>query len=179
MMVAEPSVIKTKKSVSQTLADLRQLFSRYDIEDWEPVPAEQGPGYLVRYFRNRVWTEIGSFYQPNKALNLRVCHQVIDNLMRWEQRGVTGLVKVRGQGQSFMGGDLVATGDTVKNESFDEACAILGIDPQATTEEIKRIYQVKVQYAHPDKGGDADRFKRLQKAYETVMRVKQPKEKGE
>ncbi len=78
----EPSFIKTSKMVSETLADLRQLFAKWAIEDWEPMPEEAGPGYNVRYFRNRSWTEVGSHYQPTKAMNLRVCYQVIDNMFR-------------------------------------------------------------------------------------------------
>ncbi|GAJ19320.1 unnamed protein product, partial [marine sediment metagenome] len=41
----EPSFIKTHKTVSQTLADLRRLFRKWEIADWEPIPVEKGPGY--------------------------------------------------------------------------------------------------------------------------------------
>jgi len=174
----EPSLIKTRKTVSQTLADLRGLFSKWEIEDWEPIPVEKGPGYTVRYFRNRVWTEIGSHYQPTKAMNLRVCFQVIDNMFRWEARGVSGLVK----GTAFMGGELIATTGRERLESFDEACAILGIEPEASWEEIDRVYKIKVQYAHPDrfqkpeeKRAAEARFKRIQKAYDLVKKVKESK----
>jgi len=177
--MVEPSFIKTSKTVSQTLADLRQRFSKWGIEDWEPIPVEKGPGYTVRYFRNKNWTEIGSYYQPTKAMNLRVCYQVIDNMFRWEARGVSGLVK----GTAFMGGELVTT-ERGGRESFDEACAILGVEPEATWEEIERVYRVKVMYAHPDKLVDASpeqrktgeaRFKRLTKAYDLIKKVKEPK----
>jgi len=174
----ELSIIKTSKTVSQTLADLRRLFLKWAIEDWEPIPVEKGPGYTVRYFRNRSWTEIGSYYQPTKAMNLRVCYQVIDNMFRWEARGVTGLVK----GTAFMGGELVATGTgRGERESVDEACAILGVAPEASWEEIDRVYSLKVLFCHPDKlvnaspeqkrAGEA-RFKRLTKAYDLVKKVK-------
>lgn len=165
--MSKPSLIQTEKTVTQTLADLRRLFAKSEIEDWESIPAEKGPGYTVRYFRNRSWTEVGSYYQPTKAMNLRVCFQVIDNMFRWEARGVTGLVK----GTAFMGGELVATARP-ERESFDEACATLGVDPEASWEEIKRVYQIKVQYVHPDHGGDPERFKRLKKAYEYIEKVK-------
>ncbi|MBA7661243.1 hypothetical protein ES703_69258 [subsurface metagenome] len=168
--MVEPSFIKTNKTVSQTLADLRRLFARWGMEDWEPLPDEKGAGYRVRYYRNRAWTEIGSFYQPNKAMNLRVCYQVIDNMLRWEARGVTGLIK----GTAFMGGELVTTTRT-KTESFDEACATLGVDTEASFEEVKRVYQVKVQFTHPDRGGDPERFKRIQRAFELIEKVKKPK----
>lgn len=172
-MTERISIIKTQKTVSQTLADLRRLFRKWEIEDWEPIPAEQGPGYAIRYLRNNSWTEVGSYYQPTKAMNLRVCHQVIDYMFRWETRGVTGLIR----GTAFMGGELVAT-RAPGRESFDEACAVLGIDPEASWDEIKRVYQVKVQYAHPDRGGDEERFKRIQRAFEIIEKVKAPKKEG-
>ncbi|MBA7554056.1 Co-chaperone protein DjlA [subsurface metagenome] len=171
----EPSFIKTQKTVSQTLADLRNLLEKkWEMEDWEPIPAEKGPGYAVRYYRSKSWTEIGSYYQPTKAMNLRVCYQVIDNMLRWETRGVTGLVK----GTAFMGGELVAT-ERGERESFDEACAILGVEPEASWEEIDRVYKIKVQYAHPDRYTKSEekkvaeeRFKRIQKAYDIAKKVK-------
>jgi len=168
--MAEPSFIKTSKTVTQTLADLRRLFSKREIADWEPVPVEKGPGYSVRYFRSRNWTEISSYYQPTKAMNLRVCYQVIDNMFRWEARGVGGIVK----GTAFIGSELVATKGG-ERESFDEACAIIGVEPEASWEEIERIYRVKVQFTHPDKGGDPERFKRIQKAYDYLKKVKGPR----
>jgi len=166
----EPSFIKTHKTVRETLADLRHLFSKWELDDWEPIPVEKGPGYSVRYFRNRNWTEISSYYQPTKAMNLRVCYQVIDNMFRWEARGVGGIVK----GTAFIGSELVAT-KRGERESFDESCAIIGVEPEASWEEIERVYRVKVQFTHPDKGGDTERFKRIQKAYDYLKKVKGPK----
>jgi len=146
------------------------------MEDWEPLPDEKGTGYRVRYYRNKAWTEIGSFYQPTKAMNLRVCYQVIDNMLRWEARGVTGLIK----GTAFMGGELVTTTKS-KTESFDEACATLGVEPEASWEEIDRVFRIKAQYAHPDKFTKPEekkaaeaRFKRIQKAYDLIQKVKKP-----
>jgi len=88
-------------------------------------------------------------------------------MFRWEARGVTGVVR----GTVFMGGELVATAAQTK-ESFEEACAVLGIEPEASLEEIKRVFAVRVQFVHPDKGGDPERFKPLQEAYEHILRVK-------
>jgi hypothetical protein len=169
----KPSFIETEKTVSQTLADLRRIFEKQGVEDWEPIPVEGGAGYSVRYYRNRSWTEISSHYQPTKAMNLRVCYQVIDNMFRWEARGVGGVVK----GTAFMGGELVVTKGG-ERESFDEACAILGVEPESSWAEIDRVYKVKVQFAHPDKGGDQERFKRIQKAYDYLEKVKGPQKGG-
>lgn len=163
----EFSIIGSSKTVSETLADLRKLFRQWEVEDFEPVPGEDGRSYAVRYLRGGVWMEVASALQPTKAQNLRVCYQVIHYFKLWGERGVTGLA----QGVSVIGG-LVPTNNREKRESFDEACATLGVDPETSWDEIQRLWQIKVQYAHPDKGGDAERFKRIQKAYELVKKVK-------
>jgi len=173
--MAKISVIDTDKTVPQTLSDLRKLFGKWEIEDWEPVPGKDGRAYSVRYLRGGQWIDINSQLQPTKAMNLRVCYQVINYLQLWENRGVTGIAK----GVTFVGA-LVPTGATDR-DSFAESCAALGVDPEASWEEIDRVYNLKVQFAHPDKFATrpkaeqdqgAERFKRLTKAYEYLKKVK-------
>lgn len=45
---------------------------------------------------------------------------------------------------------------------------VLGIERNATKEQIKRAYLLKAKECHPDKGGDADQFQKIQKAYEVL-----------
>lgn len=160
------SVIDSDKPVSDTLANLRRVFKSWGIEEWEPVPGEDGRSYSVRYLRSNQWTEINSQLQPTKAMNLRVCYQVIMYLKLWENRGVTGIAK----GVTFVGG-LVPSKNQDK-EDYEQSCAILGVEPTVSIEEIKSVFRAKVQFAHPDKGGDPERFKRIQKAYDYIMKVK-------
>jgi len=172
-MSSKISVIDTDKTVSQTLADLRKLFGKWGIEDWEPIPGKDGRSYSVRYLKAGQWMEISSMLQPTKAMNLRVCYQVIQYLNLWENRGVTGIVK----GVTFVGG-LVPMKEVARDD-YEESCAILGVEPDATLEEIEHVYKVKVQYAHPDRFQDPEekkqaeaRFKRIQRAYEYIKKVK-------
>lgn len=167
------SIIDSDKTVSETLADLRKVFKDWGIEDWEPVPGNDGRSYSVRYLRGNQWTEINSQLQPTKSMNLRVCYQVIMYLRLWENRGVTGIAK----GVTFVGG-LVPTkgGDT---EDYEQSCAVLGVDPGASLEEVEKVYKVKVQYAHPDrfpneteKKPAEERFKRIDRAYNYIKKVK-------
>lgn len=171
--MAKISIIDTEKTVSETLADLRKLFREWGIEDWEPVPKEDGRSYSVRYLRGSQWTEINSQLQPTKAMNLRVCYQVIMYLKLWENRGVTGVAK----GVTFVG-SLVPVGDPGK-EDFEQSCATLGVERDSSMEEIERIRKIKASYAHPDnfqseqeKRQAEERFKRIQKAYEYIKKVK-------
>jgi hypothetical protein len=47
--------------------------------------------------------------------------------------------------------------------------AVLGLLPPYTLEDVKAAYRQKVMVAHPDRGGDAATFGRLQEAYERAM----------
>ena len=45
---------------------------------------------------------------------------------------------------------------------------LLGIEKNATSDEIKRAYRKLATQHHPDKGGDTAKFQEMQKAYETL-----------
>lgn len=175
-MAQKISIIDSDKTVSQSLSDLRKVFNSWGIEEWEPIPLKDGRAYSVRYLKAGQWMEISSELQPTKAMNLRVCYQVIMYLKLWENRGVTGVAK----GVTFVGG-LVPTRDEA-TESYEESCATLGVDPDSSWSEIDRTYKLKVQFAHPDTKQGADekkqaeaRFKRIQRAYDYLKKVKGPK----
>lgn len=46
--------------------------------------------------------------------------------------------------------------------------ATLGVDKNASAADIKKAYRKLASKHHPDKGGDADQFKKIQEAYETL-----------
>ena len=45
---------------------------------------------------------------------------------------------------------------------------ILGVDTGATSDAIKKAYKLKAKQHHPDKGGDATRFKEVNEAYKIL-----------
>ena len=45
---------------------------------------------------------------------------------------------------------------------------VLGVPQNATTDDIKRAYRKLAREHHPDKGGDAEKFKKVQEAYEVL-----------
>ena len=47
-----------------------------------------------------------------------------------------------------------------------EFLAILGLVPPVSVEDVKQAYLEKAKTAHPDAGGNAERFKQLQEAFE-------------
>lgn len=46
---------------------------------------------------------------------------------------------------------------------------VLGVDRDADDEEIKSAYREKAKEHHPDQGGDAEKFKDVQEAYEQIQ----------
>ena len=51
-----------------------------------------------------------------------------------------------------------------------EACRTLGLESDATTDEAKFAYRRLAQMHHPDKGGDAEKFKRIALAYRVFVK---------
>ncbi|CAD7929510.1 unnamed protein product [Amoebophrya sp. A25] len=72
-----------------------------------------------------------------------------------------------------------------KSEVIDEiarlhenaAYAILGVDMDATDDEIKKAYRQTAMYCHPDKGGDKADFQELNNAYEKIISQREGKKK--
>jgi len=60
-----------------------------------------------------------------------------------------------------------------------EACDVLGVDVDASVEEITDAYRERVLETHPDRGGDEAAFKRVRWAYEYLKEHRAPPEDAE
>lgn len=170
------TTMTSNKTVSETLQDLRALFLRYDVEEWEPIRSEQDLSYAVRYRKDGQWVTISSRLQASRARNLRQCYQVVQYLFLWASRGVGGI----SQGVTFIGSALVKVGPDIINETLEEAYATVGVESSATMEEIAALYRTKMKFNHPDGVQDPDekrqreeRAKRLNLAYERIQTARQ------
>jgi len=54
--------------------------------------------------------------------------------------------------------------------------SILGVNPNASQDEIKKAYRKLAMEHHPDKGGDPEKFKEISEAYETLTGKRQQKQ---
>lgn len=69
--------------------------------------------------------------------------------------------------EEFVGGRM-KRGEGVTVQYF------LGVQSDDTTEMVKKQYTLKATFYHPDKqGGDAEKFKRLTRAYEIIMKSRE------
>ena len=165
--------------LDQTRREIRHTFVLWDIDAsefeiiWEEersgTRVTRRPGVTVRYMRNgQQWQQIACYAFPTRAKNLRQCFLLLERLRIAEQQGV------QYQGLTFTKdiatASTVATGASRKEEILD-AYDTLGVGPDDPVELIKKVYSNKSQYYHPDKqGGDQEKFKRLTKAYELILK---------
>lgn len=140
------TTMTSTKAVSETLKDLRTLFGRYKIEEWEPIPSKVDLSYSVRYRQDDQWVTISSRMQPTRAKNLRQVYQVIQYLFLWASRGVGGV----SQGVTFIHGGLVRVGEAMDEDGLAEAYATLGVDSSDSLDEIGAVYRAKIKFNHPD-----------------------------
>ena len=57
-----------------------------------------------------------------------------------------------------------------KNRPSISPYSILGIQENASEKEVKEAYRQKAREHHPDRGGDPNKFKIIQMAYELIKR---------
>jgi len=160
--------------VDKTRKEIRHTFFLWDIDPsefeilWEEDRSTgriiRRPGARVRYMRNSQWQEVACYGFSSRALNLRQCFLLLDRLRIAEQHGV------QYQGLTFTKDIATTTGETARKESLMDAYDVLGVSPDDPLPLVKEVFRRKSMYYHPDRGGTDEKFKRLNKAYELIIK---------
>ena len=166
-----------KVSLDQTRRDIRHTFALWGLDPsefeilWEsevnPKAGRLAPGVQVRYLRNGKWQQISCYTFTSRAANLRQVFLLIQRLRIAEQQGV------QYEGLTFTT-EVATTVDTERQKKEDllDAYDILGVSPDDPVDLIKRVYNNKAQYYHPDKGGAPEKFKKLTAAYDLILKAR-------
>ncbi|QHV99199.1 J domain-containing protein [Spirosoma endbachense] len=132
---------------------------RNDGLPYSKQPAVNDPGVAVYFlyegeqvvFACDKWLDIGDNI---RALGLAI--EAIRGLERW---GVSQMLK-----RTFTGFKALAEPATHKEEWW----SVLEVPESASPDEIRKAYIKLAQRHHPDKGGKADQFQKIQNAYEVA-----------
>ncbi len=106
------------------------------------------------------WSTVGD--------NIRAIGLTIAALRGLERWGAKDMVNAAFRG--FAALPAPSGSPTIADESWHEVLRVL---PDATVEEIKAAYRVKVRAVHPDAGGSPEQMRRVQRAYEQAMRERE------
>lgn len=97
------------------------------------------------------------------ADNLQAIRKTVEALRGLERWGAKEMVNAAFRGFKA----LPETASTIiPNEAWYD---VLGVDPNASKDEIRAAFKTKAKLYHPDAGGDDQEFARIRKAYEIGM----------
>jgi DnaJ-domain-containing protein 1 len=94
--------------------------------------------------------------------------QVVEELLRREERHHQRRSGTRTENHSKSTNHSHAKRDAAADPRAD-ALRLLGLEPGASQQMIKRAYRRLAKAHHPDLGGDAEAFHRLEAAYRLLM----------
>jgi len=163
-------------SADQTRRDIRKMFAMWDIgqftamrdqEEYAGGRMKSGEGVTVSFFRHGEWQTV----YCNKRLyaeNYRAVFLFLDRMRIAEKSGVSyqALSSTKGLVKSDKPGNK-----SEEQENLEDAYDVLGVNKDDPTDLVKKIYKQKLGFYHPDiGGGDEEKAKRLNRAYETIMK---------
>ena len=161
---------------NRTRNDLRHMFDIWGIDQFSIMREQEeyvsggmkrGNGVTITYLRKGEWQTVFCNHSDYPA-NMRSVFLFLDRVRIAEKSGISyqGLSSTK---------DLVKTTATKtkseEQETLEDSYDVLGVEKEDTTEMVRKAYQFKVQFYHPDRpGGDAEKFKRVTRAYEFIMK---------
>jgi hypothetical protein len=116
-----------------------------------------------------VHDDVVAFYLPERDVAITFDAQAY---FRIERAGTDAVLCEHEMPASQLGRrlpfDVPSAGPRRSTEPVAAAFSRLGLRPDADADEVRAAYRRRVKDAHPDHGGDRERFKRLREAYTTA-----------
>ncbi|WP_435147199.1 J domain-containing protein [Halobaculum sp. P14] len=165
-------------SLSDAIEDLAAQMDRLGVDDWRlstamdhqsrnpnypyaNQPEPDDPGVVLRWSMDGDQYAVACDAYSRVRDNLRTVGLYVAEKRKMEQRPVTT------GATEFANARLPSGDDTVEAEPAPHA--VLGVDPDASDDEVKRAFRERVKETHPDSGGDTEQFHRVQRAKEVML----------
>ncbi len=148
---------------SETKRQLQDTFRMWGVPAYNIWPARiadarSDPRVIVEFTHPKGNTvSLTMEEQLTAPDNLRVLFLALDAMRLNEKRGIGDVL-----GEAYL--QLAAS------EQARDPYEILGIRPDTPAEVMEASYKALAKVHHPDKGGDADKFKEIQDAYERITK---------
>lgn len=152
--------LATRKSWSETRDDILEALRKWGIprEDVEfPLYRDAQQKVVLRFTLNRKWVVVECNRFPTPEQNLRALYAAIDDTRLAYQRGIGPIVA------TIATAFALPSGQRTPEE-------VLGV-PAGTKDQaaLREAYRKRAKETHPDVvGGNAEEFKRLQRAAEAL-----------
>lgn len=165
----------TRVDANRTRNDLRHMFDLWGIDQFSIMREQEeyvsggmkrGNGVTVTYLRKGEWQTVFCNHS-DYGDNMRSIFLFLDRVRIAEKSGISyqGLSSTK---------DLVRSSSNAKletEETLDDAYDVVGVKKDDPTDLIKKVYGDKIKYYHPDvAGGNESKSKRINAAYETIMK---------
>lgn len=162
------STSKFSVGYQRTRKELRREFDRMGVDSWrlDDVQSRDEPGIVVRWEQDGVQYAVACDQYTSKKDNIREIYLWINETRMRSDRPVE-----TGQ-DDFAAAKLPPGGETGTGETIvadEPPHEILGVDPDATVNEIRTAYREKLKHAHPDSGGSGEELQRLREAKDRML----------
>jgi DnaJ-domain-containing protein 1 len=150
--------ITTNKSWAETHHEMEVELERWSKlrggADVEWSLSRKGTTAILRYQHvGEQPVQLTMESQTTLEANARVLYLAIEALRKNEARGIAGLLR---------------TAYLALPSAGEDPYAVLGLSPSASSEVIRAAWKAELAKHHPDRGGDAEQFRRVNRAYDAL-----------
>ena len=166
------------KTLRESIDDLEKELERLGVDDWHLSTAAlhqtqnpkypyadanpDDPGAVVRWTMDGEQYAVACDAYSRLRDNVRTLYLYIHEKRMMEQRPVK-------TGRSEFINARLPSGDESALVAEESPHEVLGVSPDADSEEVREAFRRRVQTAHPDHGGTEAEFRRVREAREAML----------